>query len=32
MQTYQVGLNKRGPMVLDVLIKIKNEIGSILTF
>lgn len=32
MQTYQVGLNKRGPMVLDALIKIKNEIGSILTF
>ncbi|XP_072035769.1 succinate dehydrogenase [ubiquinone] iron-sulfur subunit, mitochondrial-like isoform X3 [Amphiura filiformis] len=32
MQTYDVDLNKCGPMVLDVLIKIKNEIDPTLTF
>ncbi|EDL80951.1 succinate dehydrogenase complex, subunit B, iron sulfur (Ip) (predicted), isoform CRA_a [Rattus norvegicus] len=32
MQTYKVDLNKCGPMVLDALIKIKNEIDSTLTF
>uniref|UniRef100_A0A5F8AHJ1 Succinate dehydrogenase [ubiquinone] iron-sulfur subunit, mitochondrial n=2 Tax=Macaca TaxID=9539 RepID=A0A5F8AHJ1_MACMU len=32
MQTYEVDLNKCGPMVLDALIKIKNEIDSTLTF
>uniref|UniRef100_A0A8B9HZ22 Succinate dehydrogenase [ubiquinone] iron-sulfur subunit, mitochondrial n=2 Tax=Anseriformes TaxID=8826 RepID=A0A8B9HZ22_9AVES len=32
MQTYEVDLNKCGPMVLDALIKIKNELDSTLTF
>jgi succinate dehydrogenase (ubiquinone) iron-sulfur subunit len=32
MQTYDVDLNKCGPMVLDALIKIKNEIDPTLTF
>ncbi|XP_069335508.1 succinate dehydrogenase [ubiquinone] iron-sulfur subunit, mitochondrial isoform X2 [Eulemur rufifrons] len=32
MQTYEIDLNKCGPMVLDALIKIKNEIDSTLTF
>ncbi|XP_033032681.1 succinate dehydrogenase [ubiquinone] iron-sulfur subunit, mitochondrial-like [Trachypithecus francoisi] len=32
MQTYEVDLNKCGPMVLDALIQIKNEIDSTLTF
>uniref|UniRef100_A0A8C6ZK12 Succinate dehydrogenase [ubiquinone] iron-sulfur subunit, mitochondrial n=1 Tax=Nothoprocta perdicaria TaxID=30464 RepID=A0A8C6ZK12_NOTPE len=32
MQTYEVDLNKCGPMVLDALIKIKNEMDSTLTF
>jgi succinate dehydrogenase/fumarate reductase iron-sulfur protein len=32
IQTYQVNLNECGPMVLDVLIKIKNEQDSSLTF
>ncbi|XP_065842494.1 succinate dehydrogenase [ubiquinone] iron-sulfur subunit, mitochondrial-like [Oscarella lobularis] len=32
MQTYQVDLNRCGPMVLDALIKIKNEIDPTLTF
>ncbi|XP_051894923.1 succinate dehydrogenase [ubiquinone] iron-sulfur subunit, mitochondrial [Pristis pectinata] len=32
MQTYEVDLNACGPMVLDALIKIKNEIDSTLTF
>uniref|UniRef100_Q3TE45 Succinate dehydrogenase [ubiquinone] iron-sulfur subunit, mitochondrial n=1 Tax=Mus musculus TaxID=10090 RepID=Q3TE45_MOUSE len=32
MQTYEVDLNKCGPMVLDALIKIKNEVDSTLTF
>jgi len=32
MQEYTVDLNKCGPMVLDALIKIKNEIDPTLTF
>ncbi|XP_070561459.1 succinate dehydrogenase [ubiquinone] iron-sulfur subunit, mitochondrial-like [Ptychodera flava] len=32
MQVYEVDLNKCGPMVLDALIKIKNEIDPTLTF
>uniref|UniRef100_A0A2K5N0F2 succinate dehydrogenase n=1 Tax=Cercocebus atys TaxID=9531 RepID=A0A2K5N0F2_CERAT len=32
MQTYEIDLNKCGPVVLDALIKIKNEIDSTLTF
>lgn len=32
MQEYQVDLNACGPMVLDALIKIKNEIDPTLTF
>jgi succinate dehydrogenase (ubiquinone) iron-sulfur subunit len=32
MQTYQVNLNECGPMMLDALIKIKNEIDPTLTF
>ncbi len=32
MDTYEVDLAQCGPMVLDVLIKIKNEIDSTLTF
>merc|ERR1712109_400908 len=32
MQEYEVDLNKCGPMVLDALIKIKNEIDPTLTF
>ncbi|OXU28606.1 hypothetical protein TSAR_005925 [Trichomalopsis sarcophagae] len=32
MQKYHVNLNKCGPMVLDALIKIKNEIDPTLTF
>uniref|UniRef100_A0A8B9LA04 Succinate dehydrogenase [ubiquinone] iron-sulfur subunit, mitochondrial n=1 Tax=Astyanax mexicanus TaxID=7994 RepID=A0A8B9LA04_ASTMX len=32
MQTYEVDLNACGPMVLDALIKIKNEMDSTLTF
>jgi len=32
MQEYNVDLNKCGPMVLDALIKIKNEIDPTLTF
>merc|ERR1712088_1147328 len=32
MQEYDVDLNKCGPMVLDALIKIKNEIDPTLTF
>lgn len=32
LKTYQVNLNECGPMVLDVLIKIKNEQDSTLTF
>lgn len=32
LQTYEVDLNQCGPMVLDALIKIKNEIDPTLTF
>ena len=32
MQEYEVDLNKCGPMVLDALIKIKNEMDPTLTF
>jgi len=32
MQEYQVDLNKCGPMILDALIKIKNEMDPTLTF
>ncbi len=32
MDSYDVDMDKCGPMVLDVLIKIKNEIDSTLTF
>ena len=32
LDTYEVDLDKCGPMVLDALIKIKNEIDSTLTF
>lgn len=32
LDTYEVNLDESGPMLLDVLIKIKNEIDSTLTF
>lgn len=32
MQTYALDLNKTGPMMLDALIRIKNEIDPTLTF
>ncbi|XP_065099188.1 succinate dehydrogenase [ubiquinone] iron-sulfur subunit, mitochondrial [Paramisgurnus dabryanus] len=32
MQTYEIDLNTCGPMVLDALIKIKNEMDPTLTF
>ena len=32
MQTYQLDLNKTGPMMLDALIRIKNEVDPTLTF
>lgn len=32
MQTYRIDLNDCGPMVLDALIKIKNEMDATLTF
>jgi len=32
VDTYEVDLDKCGPMVLDALIKIKNEVDSTLTF
>lgn len=32
MQEYQLDLNKTGPMMLDALIRIKNEIDPTLTF
>lgn len=32
MQTYELDLNKTGPMVLDALVRIKNEIDPTLTF
>jgi succinate dehydrogenase / fumarate reductase iron-sulfur subunit len=32
MDTYEIDLDKCGPMVLDALIKIKNEVDTTLTF
>lgn len=32
MQSYTLDLNKTGPMVLDALVRIKNEIDPTLTF
>lgn len=32
MQSYTIDLNKTGPMVLDAIIKIKNELDPTLTF
>ncbi|KAF9367647.1 succinate dehydrogenase complex, subunit B, partial [Podila verticillata] len=32
LQSYEVDMNSCGPMVLDALIKIKNEIDPTLTF
>ncbi|EIN05619.1 iron-sulphar subunit protein of succinate dehydrogenase [Punctularia strigosozonata HHB-11173 SS5] len=32
LQTYEVDLNQCGPMILDALIKIKNEVDPTLTF
>ncbi|KAJ3000542.1 succinate dehydrogenase complex, subunit B [Globomyces sp. JEL0801] len=32
LQTYQINLNECGPMTLDAIIKIKNEIDPTLTF
>ena len=32
MDTYDVDMEQRGPMVLDALIKIKNEVDATLTF
>lgn len=32
MQSYTIDLNKTGPMVLDALIRIKNEVDPTLTF
>lgn len=32
MQTYQLDLKKTGPMMLDALIRIKNEVDPTLTF
>src|SRR5277367_2183729 len=32
MQTYTLDLNKTGPMALDALIRIKNEVDPTLTF
>ncbi|MFY7777838.1 MAG: 2Fe-2S iron-sulfur cluster-binding protein, partial [Elstera sp.] len=32
LDTYEIDLDKCGPMVLDALIKIKNEIDSTVTF
>jgi len=32
LDTYEVNMDECGPMVLDVLIKIKNEIDTTLTF
>lgn len=32
LQTYEINLNECGPMVLDALIKIKNEVDPTLTF
>ena len=32
MDTYEVDMDACGPMVLDALLKIKNEVDSTLTF
>lgn len=32
MQTYTLDLNKTGPMLLDALVRIKNELDPTLTF
>lgn len=32
MQTYTLDLNKTGPMILDALVRIKNELDPTLTF
>ena len=32
LQSYKIDLNQTGPMVLDALIKIKNEVDPTLTF
>ena len=32
MQTYTLDLNKTGSMMLDVLIRIKNEVDPMLAF
>ena len=32
MQSYSLDLNKTGPMMLDALIRIKNEVDPTLTF
>jgi succinate dehydrogenase (ubiquinone) iron-sulfur subunit len=32
MQSYELDLNKTGPMMLDALIRIKNEVDPTLTF
>lgn len=32
MQSYTIDLNKTGPMVLDALVRIKNELDPSLTF
>lgn len=32
MQTYTLDLNKTGPMILDAIIRIKNELDPTLTF
>lgn len=32
MQSYELDLNKTGPMMLDALIRIKNELDPTLTF
>ena len=32
MQTYTLDLNKTGPMVLDALVRIKNELDPTVTF
>lgn len=32
MQSYTIDLNKTGPMILDALVRIKNEVDPTLTF
>lgn len=32
MQTYELDLNQTGPMILDALIRLKNEVDPTLTF